>query len=73
MTQSCVSGDTYGRDWKTCPGRRANVGAKNGLPASSGERSETGARLPCTTRAFSDPLRSMKHSSPIWLGNRLSR
>jgi hypothetical protein len=65
MTQSLVSGETYGRAWNARPGRSANVAGKNSEPDSSGERSASGARLPFTTRAISLPPRSMKHASPI--------
>ena len=73
ITHSLVSGDSYGRAWYTCPGRRAKVGAKKGAPDSSGDRSLSVARSPRTMRAFSGPLRSMKQASPMLSGNNSSR
>ena len=46
ITQSCVSGDTYGLAWNTSPACSANVGPKNGLLASFVDRSANSARTP---------------------------
>jgi hypothetical protein len=73
ITHSCVSGETYGRDWKTSPGRSAKVGPKKDAFVSFGDRCAMGSIRPLTALAFSAPAASMKHASPMLPGNSVSR
>ncbi len=67
-TQRAESGDRYGLAWWTWPSARAKVGAKNGLPDSSGDRSATSAAVPLVWRASSCPSAPMKQASSMRSG-----